>query len=74
MRRIKRDSGKDSFELIPEKEGKLHDDRAYTYVMAAYWLHEKRMANIRNKKRPNNTNIIDMIPVTKGKSLNKIFG
>ena len=28
MRRIKRDSGKDSFELIPEKAGKLHDDRA----------------------------------------------
>lgn len=28
MRRIKRDSGKDSFELISEKVGKLHDDRA----------------------------------------------
>lgn len=28
MRRIKRESGKDSFELIPEKVGKLHDDRA----------------------------------------------
>lgn len=28
LRRIKRDSGKDSFELIPEKQSKLHDDRA----------------------------------------------
>ena len=27
MRRIRRDSGKDSFELIPEKANKLHDDR-----------------------------------------------
>lgn len=27
MRRIKRESGKDSFELIPEKANKLHDDR-----------------------------------------------
>lgn len=74
MRRIKRDSGKDSFELIPEKEGKLHDDRAYTYVMVSFHLHEKRMSNIRTKKRPNASNIVDMLPVNKAKSLNKIFG
>ena len=74
MRRIKRDSGKDSFELIPEKEGKLHDDRAYTYIMCCFHLHEKRMSNIRSKKKPNSASIIDMIPVTKGKSLNKMFG
>ena len=51
MRRIKRDSGKDSFELIPEKAGKLHDDRAYTYVLGAHFLFDRRMANIRSKKR-----------------------
>ena len=50
MRRIKRDSGKDSFELIPEKIGRLHDDRAYTYVLGAHLLLEKRMAHIRDKK------------------------
>lgn len=50
MRRIKRDSGKDSFELIPEKVGRLHDDRAYTYVLGAHFLLEKRMSHIRNKQ------------------------
>ena len=50
MRRIKRDSGKDSFELIPEKVGRLHDDRAYTYVLGAHFLLEKRMSHIRDKK------------------------
>jgi hypothetical protein len=51
MRRIKRESGKDSFELIPEKVGRLHDDRAYTYVMCSFHLQEKRLENIRKKKR-----------------------
>ena len=74
MRRIKRDSGKDSFELIPEKEGKLHDDRAYTYIMCCYHLHEKRMSNIRSKKKSNNLDIINMLPVTKGRSVDKFFG
>ena len=50
MRRIKRDSGKDSFELIPEKVGRLHDDRSYTYVMCAFHLQEIRMSKIRNRK------------------------
>ena len=50
MRRIKRESGKDSFELIPEKVGRLHDDRAYTYVLGAHFLQEKRMSHIRNKQ------------------------
>ena len=30
MVRKKRDSGKDSFELTPEKANRLHDDRALT--------------------------------------------
>lgn len=32
MVRKKRDSGKDSFELTPEKANKLHDDRALTCI------------------------------------------
>lgn len=63
MRRIKRDSGKDSFELIPEKEGKLHDDRAYTYIMCCFHLHEKRLSNIRNKKKTNTTDIISQFKI-----------
>ena len=63
MRRIKRDSGKDSFELIPEKEGKLNDDRAYTYVMCCYHLHEKRLSNIRSKRRSDNKDIISQFKI-----------
>jgi len=74
MRRIKRESGKDSFELIPEKVGKLHDDRAYTYGMLAHWLHEKRMSNIRIRKKPNNENLVGMFTMTKAKQPNKMFG
>lgn len=74
MRRIKRDSGKDSFELIPEKVGKLHDDRAYTYVMCAWFLSEKRMSKIRDRKKPTVQNLIDKLPVDAGKSVFKFFG
>lgn len=38
MIRKPRESGKDSFELCPEKANKLHDDRAYTLCLAAYAL------------------------------------
>lgn len=76
MRRIKRESGKDSFELIPEKVGRLHDDRAYTYVLGAHLLLEKRMANIRNKKRDIGTtkDILEKLIVSSGKHIDKIFG
>ena len=33
MCRIKRDSGKDGFELVPEKRNKIHDDMAYATAM-----------------------------------------
>lgn len=58
MRRIKRESGKDSFELIPEKVGRLHDDRSYTYVLCAYFLQELRLSNIRSRARVD-TNILE---------------
>ena len=74
MRRIKRESGKDSFELIPEKVGKLHDDRAYTFVLGAHLLLEKRMANIRSKRKPNAQDILSKLQVNPGRPLNKLFG
>ena len=52
MVRIKRESGKDSFELCPEKKTKLHDDRAYTCCMLCYALMCERRKNITQKKRP----------------------
>ena len=50
MVRKKRDSGKDSFELTPEKANKLHDDRAYTCCMASYALMQERRKTITQKK------------------------
>lgn len=73
MVRKKRDSGKDSFELIPEKANKLHDDRAYTYVMAAYHLSEKRLSNIRNKTKTNTKNILDQFKIRTPKRQSSIL-
>ena len=74
MVRKKRDSGKDSFELTPEKANKLHDDRSYCMALCAWFLSEKRLENIRARKKPNATEIIDMLPVNRGKPLHKLFG
>ena len=38
MMRKKRESGKDSFELIPEKANRLHDDRSYCMALCAWFL------------------------------------
>lgn len=74
MVRKKRDSGKDSFELLPEKANKLHDDRSYCMALCAWYLSEKRLENIRARKKPNASSIIDKLQVTPSKPLNKLFG
>ena len=74
MVRKKRDSGKDSFELTPEKANKLHDDRSYTMALCAWWLSEKRLENVRARKKPDATEILNKLQVTRGKPLNKLFG
>ncbi len=48
--RKKRDTGKDSFELTPEKANRLHDDRFYCACLCAYCLSEKRREHITKKK------------------------
>ena len=74
MVRKKRDSGKDSFELTPEKANKLHDDRSYCMALCAWFLSEKRLENIRARKRPSAQSILDKFQVSPGKPLNKLFG
>ena len=56
--RTKREGGKDVFKLPPHKdadtgnsEATMHDDRAYVLAMLGYYLSEKRIAHIKNKKR-----------------------
>ena len=73
MVRKRRDSGKDSFELIPEKANKLHDDRSYCAALCAWFLSEKRAERIRNKKRDANINIIDFLQTTRAKPIDKLF-
>lgn len=54
MARKKRDSGKDSFDLIPEKANTLHDDRSYCLALTGFAL-----ATLRRKEiidRPKKTN------------------
>ena len=74
MVRKKRDSGKDSFELTPEKANKLHDDRSYCAALCAWWLSEKRLENIRARKKPDAKDILAKLHVTRGKPRNKLFG
>lgn len=61
MVRKKRESGKDSFELTPEKANKLNDDRAYVCCMASYALMEERRKAILKKPKPDNSNILDLL-------------
>lgn len=59
--RIKRTSGKDSFELTPEKRNSLNDDRCYTMALASYCLAEERRKNITSKKKTSPDNIADFV-------------
>ena len=61
MCRIKRDSGKDGFELVPEKRNKMHDDRAYTTAMLGYALVQERRKNILSKPKQSTSNIADLL-------------
>ena len=65
MVRKKRDSGKDSFELTPEKANKLHDDRSYTCSMVSYALMCERRKAITNRKRPvqDTQSLINRLPI-----------
>lgn len=70
--RKKRDSGKDSFDLTPEKANILHDDRAYCYVMAAYALMKERRKNITSKPKLQSNDLkklISLRPPKKSKYL-----
>ena len=56
MVRKKRESGKDSFELVAEKANRMHDDRAYTAALLGYALAEERRKLIMTRpKIPHNT-------------------
>ena len=43
-------------------------------ALCAWWLSEKRLENVRARKKPNAVDLINMLPVNRGKPLNKLFG
>lgn len=49
--RFKQSSGKDRFDLAPDKADKLHDDRAYVCALLSWQLAQLRRASIVNRKR-----------------------
>ena len=55
MVRKRRDSGRDSFDLTPEKANRLHDDRAYTAAMMGYALAEERRKSLLKKPKSQDT-------------------
>jgi len=65
MVRISRASGKDSFELTPEKQNKLHDDRAYCCAEFAYALMTARRSHITERKPIQTKSLIDRMSVRK---------
>lgn len=71
--RKKKESGKDSFDLIPEKATRLHDDRFYCACLCGYALSEKRRENITSRRKPN-ANLAEMFTLTRAKPINKLFG
>lgn len=74
MVRKKRDSGKDSFELTPEKANKLHDDRSYCMALCAWYLSEKRLEGIRARKKPDAKDILAKLQANPGRPFKKLFG
>ena len=72
--RKKRENGKDSFDLIPEKANKLHDDRFYCACLCAYALSEKRREHITKRKRVDPKDILSQLVVVQGKRTEKMFG
>lgn len=74
IERKKRESGRDSFELTPEKQRILHDDRSYTLAMGCYGLSEERRKLILNRKTKSNVkSLVDQLTIRRGKIGGKII-
>ena len=64
MVRKKRESGKDSFELTPEKARTLHDDRSYTLALGSWALMEERRKLLLQKPKQNKNDLLDKLTAT----------
>jgi len=71
MVRKKRDSGKDSFELTPEKANKLHDDRAYVCCMLGYALLQERRKDVMKKPKKDPSALFSQFQIRQPKKVTR---
>lgn len=71
MVRKKRESGKDSFDLTPEKANRMHDDRAYVLAMLGYGLMQERRKLVLNKKPTKSPSLVNDLIIRRGKFAGK---
>lgn len=72
MVRKKRESGKDSFELTPEKAHRLHDDRAYTAALLGHALSEERRKDLLRRPKLDSQDLVSKLPIRKAKRFNSL--
>lgn len=72
--RFKQASGGERFDLAPSCANKIGDDRAYVAAMSALFLQQLRRDPLINKKRSQQTNLVDFFQTTRAKPLDKLFG
>lgn len=72
MVRKKRDTGKDSFELTPEKANRLHDDRSYTCALLQFQLSEERRKDILKRPKTSVNETLLNLPIRKVKRFKSI--
>ena len=69
--RKKRESGKDAFDLTPEKARTLNDDRAYVCAMLGYGLMQERRKNLTKRAKTNKNDLLDKLVIHKSSILSK---
>ena len=65
--RFKQSTGKDRFDLAPDKVGKLNDDKAYCAALLGFALSNMRRENITGKKKKSASNLADILPIRTAK-------
>ena len=78
--RTKRESGKDMFKLPAHKDADtgasdatMHDDRAYCLAILGGYLQEKRLENIKQRKKPDTKNMLDQFKIRAPQRHESIF-
>ena len=65
--RKKRDSGRDSFDLTPERARIMHDDRAYVMALLAYGLAQERRKVLLNRKpKTDSQSLVKQLTIRRG--------